>query len=157
MSSVVFRHEGNLDKFIGDCVMAVWGPPSPHEDDASRALRAALEMQEEVSALNSARVAEGKAPIGVGVGVNSGQAVVGYMGSTERHEFTAIGDSVNTAARLCGLAKAGEVLATDATVSRAGSGFDLERLPQSHVKGKERAVDIFRVFARDITLNGRNA
>src|SRR4029450_5574027 len=74
MADVVFRHEGNLDKFIGDCVMAVWGPPSPHADDPARALRAALEMQEAVDGLNQQRVAAGKKPIGVGIGVNTGQA-----------------------------------------------------------------------------------
>ena len=81
MADVVFRHEGNLDKFIGDCVMAVWGPPSPHPDDPARALRAALEMQDAVEALNEARVANGQTPIAIGIGVNTGQAVVGYMGS----------------------------------------------------------------------------
>ncbi|MBF5040950.1 FHA domain-containing protein [Aggregicoccus sp. 17bor-14] len=145
MAQVVFRHEGNLDKFIGDCVMAVWGPPSSHPDDASRALRAALEMQDAVEELNQRRVAQGKKPIGVGIGVNTGQAVVGYMGSAERHEFTAIGDTVNTASRLCGLAAAGEVLAAESTVDRAGAGFRTEALPVLQVKGKGRGVPTFRI------------
>jgi adenylate cyclase len=156
MAAVVFRHEGNLDKFIGDCVMAVWGPPSPHPDDPTRAVQAALEMQEEVALLNQRREAEGKAPIAVGIGINTGQAVVGYMGSSERHEFTAIGDSVNTASRMCGLAKAGEVFATEATVKQLqGPGFDVEQLPASMVKGKEKPVSTFRVYRRDITLSVR--
>ena len=145
MADIIFQHEGNLDKFIGDCVMAVWGPPSSHPDDAARALRAALEMQREVDALNQERVAQGQRPIQVGIGVNTGQAVVGYMGSAERHEFTAIGDSVNIASRMCGLAKGGEVLATESTVRRAGGGFRVEELPVTQVKGKERAVAVFRV------------
>ena len=151
MANVVFRHEGNLDKFIGDCVMAVWGPPSPHADDPGRALRAALEMQVEVDILNAERMAQGKQPIQVGIGVNTGQAVVGYMGSTERHEFTAIGDSVNTASRLCGVARAGEVLATEHTIQRAGPGFDIEQLPVSHVKGKEKGVATYRVRGIELT------
>jgi adenylate cyclase len=151
MAGVVFRHEGNLDKFIGDCVMAVWGPPSQHPDDAARALRAALEMQDAVEVLNGERVAAGKRPIEVGIGVNTGQAVVGYMGSTERHEFTAIGDSVNTASRLCGLARGGEVVATDSTVTKAGNGFDVEPLPVTQVKGKERGVQPYRVLGLEIT------
>lgn len=146
MADVVFRHEGNLDKFIGDAVMAVWGPPSSHADDPARALRAALEMQREVDRLNLRRAAQGKPPLQVGVGVNTGQAVVGYMGSSERHEFTAIGDSVNTASRLCGLAQGGEVLATAASVERAGRGFVVEELPVSRVKGKEKGVRTFRVL-----------
>lgn len=145
MAHVVFRHEGNLDKFIGDCVMAVWGPPSSHPDDAGRALRAALEMQDAVEELNQKRIAQGKKPIGVGIGVNTGQAVVGYMGSDERHEFTAIGDTVNTASRLCGIAKAGEVLAARSTVDRAGEGFEAEPLPVLQVKGKGKGVATFRI------------
>ena len=146
MADVVFRHSGNLDKFIGDCVMAVWGPPSAHPDDAARALRAALEMQQEVNELNDRRVAVGKKPIEVGIGVNTGTAVVGYMGSAERHEYTAIGDSVNVASRLCGLARGGDVLASEATVQRAGDGFKLQALPVSQVKGKEKGVNTFRVL-----------
>jgi adenylate cyclase len=101
--------------------MATWGPPITHPDDAGRALKCALDMLDEINSMNEARVAAGKKAIEVGIGVNTGQAVVGYIGSNERHEFTAIGDSVNTASRLCGLAKGGEVLASDVTVKRAGS------------------------------------
>ncbi|HLM48263.1 MAG TPA: adenylate/guanylate cyclase domain-containing protein, partial [Myxococcaceae bacterium] len=151
MAGVVFRHEGNLDKFIGDCVMAVWGPPSSHPDDPARALRAALEMQDAVEVLNGSRMAAGKPPIEVGIGVNTGQAVVGYMGSTERHEFTAIGDTVNTASRLCGLAKGGEVVANQSTVQKAGTGFEVEPLPVTQVKGKEKGVQAFVVLGLETT------
>ena len=149
MANCVFRHEGNLDKFIGDCVMAVWGPPSKHADDAGRALRAAIEMQEEITEMNRVRVENGKQPIQVGIGVNTGQAVVGYMGSSERHEFTAIGDSVNTASRLCGLAKGGEVLCSEHTLRKAGRGFRVEPVSVLQVKGKERGVNTFRVVGAD--------
>ncbi len=145
MAQVIFRNEGNLDKFIGDCVMAVWGSPSSHPDDPARALRAALEMQAEVDALNQQRAAAGRKPIAIGVGVNTGQAVVGYMGSSERHEYTAIGDSVNTASRLCNLAKAGEVLASEAAIQKAGRGFQAEALPIAQVRGKEKGVVIYKV------------
>jgi adenylate cyclase len=153
MAGVVFRHEGNLDKFIGDCVMAVWGPPSSHPDDPARALRAALEMQDAVEVLNGSRMAAGKPPIEVGIGVNTGQAVVGYMGSTERHEFTAIGDTVNTASRLCGVAKGGEVVATLSTVQKAGTGFEVQALPVTQVKGKEKGVQAFVVLGLETTTS----
>jgi adenylate cyclase len=146
MSRVIFQYEGNLDKFIGDCVMATWGPPITHTDDAARALKCALDMLYEVNIINDQRLAEGKAPIEVGIGVNTGQAVVGYIGSSERHEFTAIGDSVNTASRLCGLARAGEVLASQATVTHAGEGFRIEPVSTLQVKGKEKGVSAFRVL-----------
>lgn len=155
MAGVVFRHEGNLDKFIGDCVMAVWGPPLSHPDDPARALRAALEMQDAVEVLNGSRMAAGKPPIEVGIGVNTGQAVVGYMGSTERHEFTAIGDTVNTASRLCGLARGGEVVANQSTIQKAGNGFDAEPLPVTQVKGKEKGVQAYRVHGLEITNSRR--
>ncbi|MBX7115527.1 MAG: FHA domain-containing protein [Myxococcaceae bacterium] len=145
MADVVFAHEGNLDKFIGDCVMATWGPPSQHPDDASRALRAALDMQRRIAEMNRRRQEEGLPAIQVGIGVNTGPAVVGYMGSAERHEFTAIGDSVNTASRLCGLAKGGEILTSENTLKRAGPGFRVEAVSVLQVKGKEKGVSTFRV------------
>ncbi len=146
MADVVFEHGGNLDKFIGDCVMAVWGPPQAHPDDPARAVSAALEMQEVMRGLNARRLADGRRPIEVGIGINTGSAIVGFMGSSERHEFTAIGDSVNVAARLCGLAKGGEVLAAENTVVRAGGGFRVQALPVSQVKGKEKGVTTYRVL-----------
>jgi adenylate cyclase len=152
MANVVFRHEGNLDKFIGDCVMAVWGPPLTHPDDPARALQAALEMMDAVDELNEKRKSQGKKPIEVGIGINTGQAVVGYMGSVERHEFTAIGDSVNTASRLCGLAKAGELLASGLTIEKAGPGFFAEELPVLQVKGREKGVKTFRVTGSERTV-----
>ena len=149
MANIVFKHEGNLDKFIGDCVMAVWGPPSKHPDDAARAMAAALEMQTAVDEINRQRAEEGKNALEVGVGVNTGDAVVGYMGSAERHEFTAIGDSVNTASRLCGMAKAHEILVSEMTVRRAtasGKRFKVEPVSVLQVKGKEKGVPTFRVL-----------
>jgi adenylate cyclase len=78
--------------------------------------------------------------------VNTGSAVVGYIGSTERHEFTAIGDSVNVSSRLCGLAKSSEILATETTVRRAGPGFIVEPVSVLQVKGKEKGVPTFRIL-----------
>jgi adenylate cyclase len=149
MANCIFKYEGNLDKFIGDCVMATWGPPITHPDDAARSLKCALEMLDAINEMNAQREANGKKAIEVGIGVNTGQAVVGYIGSSERHEFTAIGDSVNTSSRLCGLAKGGEVLASEATVRRAGRGFKVEPVSVLQVKGKEKGVPAYRVLAFD--------
>lgn len=146
MAGVIFKYEGNLDKFIGDCVMATWGPPIIHDDDAARSLRCALEMLDEIHEMNRQRVEDGKKPIEVGIGVNTGTAVVGYIGSSERHEFTAIGDSVNTASRLCGIAKASEVLASETTVKLAGPGFIVEPVSVMQVKGKEKGVSTYRIL-----------
>lgn len=146
MANVVFRFEGNLDKFIGDCVMAVWGPPSSHPDDARRALEAAIDMQDEVLELNKLRVSQGQAPIEVGIGINTGMAVVGYMGSSERHEYTAIGDTVNVASRLCGRAQGGEILASNSTLEKAGGTFRVEKVDVEQLKGKEKGIATFRVL-----------
>ena len=113
-------------------------------------------MQDAVDVLNGSRVAAGKLPIEVGIGVNTGQAVVGYMGSNERHEFTAIGDTVNTASRLCGIARGGDVVATDSTVQRAGHGFEVEPLPVTHVKGKEKGVQPYRIVGLEVTNTHHN-
>src|SRR5215472_3113810 len=93
--------------------------------------------------------AAGQRPIAIGVGVNTGQAVVGYMGSTERHEYTAIGDSVNTAARLCSMAKAGEILASESSIRSAGGRFASIPLPVAQVRGKEKSVQVYRVTGLD--------
>jgi len=146
MAEIVFRFEGTLDKFIGDCIMAVWGPPSPHQDDAHRALSAALEMQTEVSKLNAQRKKGGLPQLLVGIGVNAGQAIVGYMGSAKRHEFTAIGDAVNVASRLCNLAKGGEILTTASTLEKAQGKFVAEPMSVVHVRGKEKGVDTYRII-----------
>jgi adenylate cyclase len=146
MANLIFKYEGNLDKFIGDCVMATWGPPIDHADDAARALKCALEMLDAINEMNALRIEQGKKAIEVGIGVNTGPAIVGFIGSTERHEFTAIGDSINTASRLCGLAKANEVLASEDTVKRAGKGFVVEKGGVLQVKGKEKGVPSYRVL-----------
>ena len=127
--------------------MATWGPPITHPDDAARALKCALEMLDAINEMNAQREAQGRKAIEVGIGVNTGQAVVGYIGSSDRHEFTAIGDSVNTSSRLCGLAKGGEILASDATIRRAGQGFRAEPVSILQVKGKEKGVPTYRVLA----------
>jgi adenylate cyclase len=145
MVDVVFEHQGILDKFIGDAVMALWGVPVSAEDDAQRAVRAAVAMQERVARLNAERSAAGLPAIAVGIGVNTGECVVGNMGSSRRLEYTAIGDAVNLASRLCDLAAGGEVLISEATRDAQGPDFTCEALPPKQVKGKARPVPIYRV------------
>ncbi|MDF1562110.1 MAG: adenylate/guanylate cyclase domain-containing protein [Deltaproteobacteria bacterium] len=145
MVDAVFQHHGILDKFIGDAVMALWGVPVAGEDDASRAVRAALGMIERVRRLNEERAAEGLPAIEVGIGINTGECVVGNMGSSRRLEYTAIGDSVNLASRLCDLASGGEVLISEFTREALRGEFQCEALPAKQVKGKARPVPVFKV------------
>ncbi len=111
------KHGGVVDKFIGDCVMAMWGAVDQREDGARRAIAAALEIVERGS-----RITVAGQPLVVGVGINTGPAVVGAIGAQRRLDYTAIGSTVNLSARLCGIAGPGEVLVTSDTLLRAGPG-----------------------------------
>ena len=114
MVECVFRHNGALDKFIGDAIMAYWGAPVAADDDADRAVAAALDMQDHLRALNVRWAATGRPTLNAGIGINFGDAFVGNIGSPRRLEYTLIGDTVNLASRLCKLASGGEVLISDA-------------------------------------------
>ncbi len=136
----VERHGGIVDKFIGDCVMALWGAVKPAEDDARRAIQAALEMVERAS-----RITVKGSPLRMGVGLNTGAAVVGAIGGKKRLDYTAIGATVNLAARLCSIAEPQEVLITAETLVRVGPGLSSEASPPVLLKGFETPVVPYRV------------
>jgi len=148
MVDVVFKYGGTLDKFIGDALMALWGTPRQKPDDAENAVMAALEMQQRMVGFNRGRVTAGKAPIYIGIGVNSGSAVVGSMGSQRRSDYTAIGDAVNVASRLCHEARANEIIISSETQRYLPTDkFDLDlTLPPAKVKGKEKPIAVARVL-----------
>jgi adenylate cyclase len=130
MVECVFRHDGALDKFIGDALMAYWGAPVSEPDDADRAVRAALDMQRELATLNARWTADGRSALHAGIGINAGEAFVGNIGSPRRLEYTLIGDTVNLANRLCGLARGGEVLLSDAVRSQLADPVPLRERPE---------------------------
>ena len=115
MIDTTFKHDGTLDEFLGDAVMAVFGAPILHPDHSIRAIRTALAMQAGIAPLNQARVAAGKDAIGVGIGVSTGEAVTGSVGNQDRMEYAVIGDSVTLAARLQAKAQAGQILISERT------------------------------------------
>lgn len=145
MVEVVFQHHGTLDKFIGDALMAVWGSPVERKDDASLAIACARDMQSTLESLNAHRTASGEEPIEIGIGLASGNCVAGAMGARRRMEFTVVGDAVNLASRLSGVARGGEVLCDAATYYRAGRPVS-EELPATKVKGKDKPVVIHRLL-----------
>lgn len=145
MVDCVFRHGGVLDKFIGDAIMALWGAPVRRADDVERAIACALDMQREVAAFNRERAAEGSEPVSIGIGINAGAAVVGNMGSPRRLEYTAIGDAVNVASRLCSIAGAGEVVVSAEALSQTAGRFEADPLPAARVKGRAAPVQLYRV------------
>jgi len=149
MVDVIFEHGGTLDKFIGDAVMAMWGTPLARESEPRRALDAALAMQEAVRTLNARWAAAGRPSIGIGIGINRGEVFVGNIGSLRRLEYTAIGDAVNVAQRLSGAATAGEILVSEAFLATVGHAAPVDRLGGSELRGKSRAVEVFRVRQGD--------
>ena len=146
MIETTFKHDGTLDKFLGDAVMAVFGAPIAHPDHSARAIRTALAMQEGIGGLNARRAQQGKEPISVGIGVSAGEAVAGTVGTEDRMEYTVIGDSVNLAARLESNAKPHQILISHRTYERVRDLVDARPLGRIRVKGKEEEVEVYEVL-----------
>ena len=144
MTDVVFKYEGTLDKFIGDAIMAVFGAPLDMPDHAQRSIRAALEMQERLAEWNAERK-EGPA-LRVRIGINSGKALAGEIGSVNKKEYTVLGDTVNTASRLeSSVAKPGSVVIGQQTLALVEGLFDCRPLGSFSLKGKENEVLVYEV------------
>jgi adenylate cyclase len=141
----IFKWEGTLDKFVGDEIMALFGAPVHHEDDAYRAVKVAVEQLHALEEWNLMRVAEGEDPIHIGIGINSGDVIAGYLGSSKSLEYTVIGDVVNTASRLCSAAKAGEIIISRSTYDKVKDYFEIEELPPAQLKGKSLPQRVFCV------------
>jgi adenylate cyclase len=150
MVDILLAHGGTLDKFIGDAVMGFWNAPAADPDHARHAVACAVEMIEETARLRERWEAEGKASIRIGIGVNTGEAVVGNIGSERVFGYTVIGDAVNLASRLEGKNKdyVTEIIVSESTLERMGDGFSTVYLDDVKVKGKERAVKIYEVKGR---------
>jgi adenylate cyclase len=145
MVEIIFEHGGTLDKFVGDAIMALWGAPIAHADDADRALRAAVAMQRGVARLNQQWALAGRPEIGVGIGINYGEVFAGNIGSQRRLEYTVIGDAVNVANRLCSEAGPGEILVSEALCQVVKDLADYEYLPAMALRGRTRSVQVYRV------------
>ncbi len=146
MTEVIFRYEGTLDKYIGDAIMAVFGAPLDMKDHAERAIRTALEMQERLGEWNSEH--KDGPSLRIRIGINSGKAVAGEIGSVNKREYTVLGDTVNTASRLeSGVAKPGAVVIGENTHELVGAQFECRPLGSFSLKGKEREVKVFEVIA----------
>jgi len=144
MVDCVFAHEGALDKFIGDALMAYWGAPEPHEDDALRAVRAAQDMRRALDRLNTRWRGEGRPELHAGIAVHRGEAFVGNIGSPQRLEYTLIGDTVNVTSKLCGAAAADEILVTE--VVQAGLPTVLPTRPRPDIVPVRRLGDDLRIW-----------
>ncbi len=145
LASAVDDEGGVVDKFIGDEVMAVFGAPVSQDDHAVRALRAALRMREGIAEMNGQRAGRGEAPLDLGIGVATGVAVAGNMGSTDRLNYTVLGSTVNLASRLTGEAGAGEIIVSGATRAAAGDACVASSLGRRALKGFSSEVEVFAV------------
>ena len=139
---VVQKYDGTIDKFIGDEIMTLFGAPIAHEDDAERALRAALEMMEAIAAFNHANGTE----LGLHAGINTGLVVAGQIGGHDRRDYSVMGDAVNLAARLEDASSVGEIFVGPATYRLTKQLFDFEPVAPLTLKGKEAAVEVHRLL-----------
>lgn len=145
MTEIIFAHRGTLDKYIGDGLMALFGAPNASPDDARNAVKAAVAMQRRIIALNGELVAEQLSPVTVGIGLHTGVATIGYIGSDKRSEYTAIGDTVNLAARLESNARGGQILISEATAQAVNGAFPLVAHEPLTVKNRVQPVNLFEV------------
>jgi adenylate cyclase len=144
-SAAVEAEGGVVDKYAGDQIMAIFGAPLHHSDDAMRAVRTALRMQETIRKLNESRLASGKPEIAIGIGINTGLVVAGNVGTKTRLNYTVLGETVNLADRLCSTAKAGEILISVSTLHAVGPLLDVQALNPVSLKGLSLPVPIWLV------------
>ena len=145
MVEIVFEHSGSLDKFMGDAIMALWGAPIAHEDDADRAMQCALDQLNALEKMNAKWKEKDRQEIKIGVGINFGEVFAGNFGSDRRLEYTVIGDAVNTASRLCSVAGPNEILISEPFYKALKKPPKVEALEPMQVKGKAKKVPVYRV------------
>lgn len=146
MTDIIFAHGGTLDKYIGDGLMALFGAPYRSDDDAARAVGAAVAMQQRMAEFVQELVEMNLPPIGIGIGINTGPATVGYIGSEQRLDYTAIGDTVNLAARLESTAARGQIRISQMTKDAIGEEFPTNLIGSITVKGRQQPVQVYEVL-----------
>ncbi len=147
MTDIIIKNGGTIDKFMGDCIMAFWNAPIDDGQHEEHAVQAALEMQEELKLLNAELTAERLPNINIGIGINTGEALVGNMGSNQRFDYSVIGDAVNLASRLESSSKTlGKTLVIgEATVRAAKLNYDFDYVDEITVKGKTEAIKVYTI------------
>ena len=148
VSEIIFKHGGTLDKYIGDGLLALFGAPYTGALDTVKAVRAAIEMQRAMIEFNKTLVAENLPEISLGIGINTGPAIVGYIGSESRLDYTAIGDTVNTASRLEGIAKPNQIIVSENTLQALDESVQVRHLETEKLKGKHVSLKIFEIVWR---------
>jgi adenylate cyclase len=145
MTEIVFKYQGTLDKYIGDEIMAVFGAPFRTGDEPFRAVCCALEMQTRNRELNLVRSEERRPRFHLGMGIDTGEVIAGYIGSPKRMDFTVVGDRVNTAKRFCDTAEPGKIVVGDEVWKAVQDRVTGKPLGTLMLKGKEQAVHAFEI------------
>ena len=145
MIDIVFKHNGTLDKIIGDELMIVYGAPLSSKDDTLRAVKTAIEMQLCIKEMNKKRNMKNEAEILIGAGINRGNVVSGNIGSRDMMDYTVIGDTVNLGSRLCSAASPGEILVSKSVYNGLKNDFSFNKLDPIRVKGKAEKVNIYSI------------
>lgn len=153
MTAIVLKYQGTLDKFVGDEIMALFGAPLEIQHASLRAVMCALEMQQVLEGLRSDWQTRGFPVFDMGIGLNSGEVTVGFIGSEDVLSYTAIGDTVNLASRLCSVAEPGQIVVSLETATELEDAVFLRQLPDIQVKGKELPIKIFEVAAPAVDLS----
>ena len=154
---IIMKYNGTLDKYMGDAVMAFWGDPIPIDDHARQAVLTGLAMREHLIMLNKKWKQEGKPPLRIGIGINTGEMIVGHMGSPRLIDYTVLGDNVNIASRVEGLNKVygTDIIITEATYREVKDIVEVESLGFTSVKGRTEEIEIYSVTAlkEDVDVN----
>jgi adenylate cyclase len=145
MAAEIFAHQGTLNKYLGDGLMALFGAPVASETHAVSAVSAAIGMQQRIRQVNQQLAAKGLPSVTLGIGINTGEATVGCIGAEQRSEYTAIGDTVNIASRIEGIAHPGQILVTHETVKELGDQFPLSEPWKVEVKHIDEPVQVYSV------------
>mgnify|MGYP001170010393 CR=1 FL=1 len=149
MTPIIFEHHGILDKYMGDGLMALFGVPYESQDGASNAVSAAISMQRRIVKLNEELEARGLPAIQIGVGINTGMVTVGYIGTEQRTDYTAIGDAVNLSARFEKLAQGQQILIGQSTFDAIGEKLPTRAYGEAQVKGKSEPVQVYEVVWKE--------
>jgi adenylate cyclase len=145
MTEIIFEYGGTLDKYIGDEIMAVFGAPLSTGDDVFKAVQCAVHIQTKSREFNAMRASEGRPQVNVGIGIDTGEVIAGYIGSPMRMDFTVVGDRVNTAKRFCDMAEAGKIVVGDETWKTLGERAEGREIGSVMLKGKGKAVNAWEI------------
>ncbi|MFC1817329.1 adenylate/guanylate cyclase domain-containing protein [Thermodesulfobacteriota bacterium] len=145
MVGTIFKNKGLLDKFVGDQIIAVFGLISSEIEAPLHALQAAVEMQAATKELMETRAKQEKETFGIGIGINTGNVIMGNLGSKNRMDYTVIGDTVNIAARLQQEAKSGEILIGEQTLNKSQGAFRITKIGAVHLKNKTVPITCYRI------------